>query len=133
MNFQPEITYAGKTRKLKPVNFQGEKAEGNGIVINYKNGGTYTYVDCIPYEPGMNVSELLFLLCYIHLKSLLNLNATPEEITGKYKIIDLPQRKLADGTIITGTRVIHDEDLILLNMVMRKKLSSVRMQQSTSR
>ncbi|HLN53786.1 MAG TPA: outer membrane beta-barrel protein [Lentimicrobium sp.] len=113
MNFQPEIAYAGTTKKLKPVNFQGEKAEGNGIVINYKNGGTYTYVDCTPYEPGMNVSELVVSpIAYIP-KEPVKLDATPEEITGKYKLIDLPQRKLADGVIITGTRVVHDEDLII--------------------
>lgn len=113
MNFQPEITYAGQTKKLKPVNFQGEKAEGNGIVINYANGGTYTYVDCVPYEPGMNVSELVVSPTLYSPKEPVKLDATPEEITGKYKIIDLPQRKLADGTIITGTRVVHDEDLII--------------------
>lgn len=113
MNFQPEITYAGQTKKLKTVNFQGEKAEGNGIVINYANGGTYTYVDCVPYEPGMNVSELVVSPTLYSPKEPVKLDATPEEITGKYKIIDLPQRKLADGTIITGTRVVHDEDLII--------------------
>lgn len=113
MNFQPEITYAGKSVKLKPVNFQGEKAEGDGIVINYQNGGTYTYVDCVPYEPGMNVSEYVVSPVLYSPKDPVKLNATPEEITGKYKIIDLPQRKLADGTIITGTRVMHDEDLII--------------------
>ena len=113
MNFQPEITYAGKSVKLKPVNFQGEKAEGDGIVINYQNGGTYTYVDCVPYEPGMNVSEYVVSPVLYSPKDPVKLNATPEEISGKYKIIDLPQRKLADGTIITGTRVMHDEDLII--------------------
>lgn len=113
MNFQPEITYAGQTRKLKPVNFQGEKAEGNGIVINYANGGTYTYVDCIPYEPGMNVSEYVVSPIVYSPKDPVKLDAKPEDITGKYKLIDLPQRKLADGTIITGTRVVHDEDLII--------------------
>lgn len=113
MNFQPEIAYAGTTVKLKPVNFQGEKAEGDGIVINYKNGGSYTYVDCVPYQPGMNVSELVVSPIVYAPKEPVSLNATPDQITGKYKLIDLPQRKLADGTIITGTRVFHDEDLII--------------------
>ncbi len=113
MNFQPEIAYAGTTRKLKPVNFQGEKAEGNGIVINYKNGGTYTYVDCIPYESGMNVSDLVVSPIVYMPKEPVKLDAKPEDITGKYKLIDLPQKKLADGVIITGTRVVHDEDLII--------------------
>lgn len=113
MNFQPEIAYAGKTVKLTPINFQGEKVEGDGIVINYKEGGTYTYVDCVPYEPGMNVSDLVVSPTLYSPKEPVKLNATPEEIAGKYKIIDLPQRKLADGIIITGTRVTHDEDLMI--------------------
>lgn len=113
MNFQPEIKYAGTTKKLKPVNFQGEDVNGNGIVINYKNGGSYTYVDCVPYEPGMNVSDLVVSPTLYEPKEPVSLNATPEEIKGKYKVIDLPERKLADGVIITGSRILHDEDLIL--------------------
>jgi outer membrane protein OmpA-like peptidoglycan-associated protein len=113
MNFQPEIKYAGTTRKLKPVNFQGESVNGDGIVINYKTGGTYTYVDCIPYEPGMQASELVVSPTLYEPKEPVKLNATPEEIGAKYKVIDLPERKLADGVIITGSRVMHDEDLIL--------------------
>ncbi|MFA6949164.1 MAG: outer membrane beta-barrel protein [Lentimicrobiaceae bacterium] len=113
MNFQPELHYAGITKKLTPVNFQGEKAEGNGIVISYENGGSYTYVECVPYEPGMNVSEVVVSPTLYAPKEPVKLNATPEEITGKYEVVDLPQRKLADGTIITGTRVNHDENLLI--------------------
>lgn len=113
MNFQPELKYAGTTRKLKAVNFQGESVNGDGIVINYKNGGTYTYVDCIPYEPGMNVSELVVSPKLYEPKEPVSRNATPEEIGAKYKVIDLPERKLADGVIVTDMRITHDETLIL--------------------
>ena len=113
MNFQPELKYAGTTRKLKPVNFQGEDVKGDGIVINYKNGGTYTYVDCIPYEPGMNVSELVVSPTLYEPKEPVALNATPEEVIAKYKVINLPERKLADGVINTGVRITHDENLII--------------------
>lgn len=113
MNFQPELKYAGNTVKLKPVNFQGEDVNGDGIVINYKNGGTYTYVDCVPYQPGMNASDLVVSPTLYEPKEPVVLNATPEQIGEKYKVIDLPERKLADGVIITGTRIMHDEDLIL--------------------
>lgn len=115
MNFQPEIKYAGTSKKLKAVNFQGEKVSGNGIVINYKNGGSYTYVDCVPYEPGMNVAELVVSPVLYSPKEPVSLNATAQEISGKTRVVDVPQRKLADGTIITGTRVTHDEELIYAN------------------
>ncbi len=113
MSFQPEIKYAGTSRKLKAVNFQGEEVNGDGIVINYKNGGSYTYVDCVPYEPGMNVSDLVVSPTLYEPKEPVKMGATPEEIRAKYKVIDLPERKLADGVIITGSRIMHDEDLIL--------------------
>lgn len=114
MNFQPEIAYGGTSRKLSPVNFQGEKVEGDGIVINYKEGGTYTYEDHVPYEPGMQASDLVVSPTLYLPKEPVSLNAAPEEITAKkIKIIDLPQRKLADGVIVTGTRVNHDEELII--------------------
>lgn len=113
MNFQPELKYAGTSRKLKAVNFQGEDVNGDGIVINYKTGGTYTYVDCIPYEPGMNVSDLVVSPKLYETKEPVLLNATAEEIGAKYKVIDLPERKLADGVIVTDMSIAHDEDLIL--------------------
>lgn len=113
MNFQPELKYAGTTRTLKPINFQGEDVNGDGIVINYKTGGSYTYVDCIPYEPGMNVSDLVVSPTLYEPKEPVVLNATPEEIGAKYKVIDLPERKLADGVIVTDMRIAHDENLII--------------------
>ncbi|MBW6491539.1 MAG: outer membrane beta-barrel protein [Lentimicrobium sp.] len=113
MNFQPELKYAGTTRALKPVNFQGEDVSGDGIVINYKNGGTYTYVDCIPYEPGMNVSDLVVSPTLYEPKEPVVLNATPEQIGAKYKVIDLPERKLADGVIVTDMIIAHDENLMI--------------------
>lgn len=113
MNFQPELKYAGKTTKLKPINFQGEDVKGDGIVINYKNGGTYTYVDCVPYEPGMNVSDLVVSPTLYEPKEPVTLNESPESIGAKYKVIDLPERKLADGVIVTDMRIAHDETLII--------------------
>lgn len=121
MNFQPEIKYAGTTRKLKAVNFQGEDVNGDGIVINYKTGGTYTYVDCIPYEPGMNVSDLVVSPSLYEPKEPVSKNATAEEIGAKYKVIDLPERKLADGVIVTDMRIMHDEDLILADHAYEKE------------
>lgn len=121
MNFQPEIKYAGTTRKLKAVNFQGEEVNGDGIVINYKTGGSYTYVDCIPYEPGMNASDLVVSPSLYSPKEPVALNATPEEIGAKYTVIDLPERKLADGVIITGTRIHHDEALMIADHGYQKE------------
>jgi len=54
----PVLRWDGGEKALKMVTVQGEKAVGNGIVINSKTGGTFSYEDVIPYEPGMMKSEL---------------------------------------------------------------------------
>ncbi len=43
---------------LKPINIQGEKAEGNGTVIPYKAGGKVTFTDVVPYKADMEFTEL---------------------------------------------------------------------------
>ena len=55
---QPVLKYESGTTALKPFYLKGEKAQGDGTVINYKNGGSFTYTDVIDYKPEMNKSEL---------------------------------------------------------------------------
>jgi outer membrane protein OmpA-like peptidoglycan-associated protein len=64
----------------------GEKVTENGTTINFKNGGTATFEQTIPYLPEMEAADLI--------------------ITGKiYKQTKekdaLPETKIADATIIT--------------------------------
>ena len=53
-----EITPMLGSTALKPVRVQGEKATGNGEVIQYKAGGKVTYTDIVAYTPDMEVSAL---------------------------------------------------------------------------
>jgi len=85
--------------KLKPFSLKGEKATGEGQVIKYKTGGTFTYTDVFNYDPSMNASELF---------------VNPLATKGKKVDVSLPKNvdtKLADGVIYTSTRIEREEDV----------------------
>ncbi len=103
MNFTPVLTYDGGSTTLKPINFKGESVTGDGILINYANGGTFTYTDKIPYQPSMNVSELVVAPLVYPTKSLVN--TTRESVQQNEKYFTADQRKLADGVIYTSKRI----------------------------
>jgi outer membrane protein OmpA-like peptidoglycan-associated protein len=82
----------------------GEKVTENGTSINFKNGGTATFEQTIPYMPEMEAADLV--------------------ITGKIfkqtKEKDaLPEMKIADATIITPYlvnktfKVLYEEDALV--------------------
>ncbi|MDH4471220.1 MAG: hypothetical protein QE487_01360 [Fluviicola sp.] len=53
-----EITPMIGSTALKTVTVQGEKASGNGTVIQYKPGGTMVYTDVVAYKPEFEYTEL---------------------------------------------------------------------------
>ena len=53
-----EITPMLGSTALKTVTVQGEKATGNGTVIQYKPGGTMVYTDVVAYKPEYEYTEL---------------------------------------------------------------------------
>lgn len=53
-----ELTPYVGDQALKTVTVQGEKATGNGTVIQYKPGGTMVYTDVIAYKPSFENTEL---------------------------------------------------------------------------
>lgn len=96
VEFTPYLKYGdGKTKELKKFVLKGEKAEGEGTVINSKTGGSFSYSESFPYEDQMRVSELL-------------VNA---KITKGKKVTEIKDHKLADGVIETYKNITHDEEL----------------------
>jgi len=93
-----EIVPMYGTHALKPLRVQGEKATGNGEVIQYKAGGTITYTDVIAYTPDMEASEL---------------TATGKIYKGTKEKGDIPETKIADATIITPLLVNKDFKVII--------------------
>ncbi|MFU8844920.1 MAG: hypothetical protein ACNA7V_14035, partial [Bacteroidales bacterium] len=75
---------------------KGEKADGEGTVINSKTGGSFTYTESFDYIDDYRVSELM-------------VNA--KVIKGN-KTKDYENIKLADGIIVTAHNIINDEKRI---------------------
>ncbi|MFM1946250.1 MAG: hypothetical protein RL207_533 [Bacteroidota bacterium] len=99
-----EITPKLGTYAIGTWYVNGEKVTENGTTINFKNGGTATFEQTIPYLPEMEAADLV--------------------ITGKiYKQTKekdaLPEMKIADATIITPYlvnktfKVLYEEDALV--------------------
>lgn len=54
----PVLKYAGGESPLKTTKLQGEKIKENNTVINYTNGGSFSYSDKIAYKDAMRMTDL---------------------------------------------------------------------------
>ncbi len=103
MNFTPVLTYEGGATAFEPINFKGESVSGDGTLISYQNGGSFTYTGKVPYNPNMNVSELVVApLIYPHNGTIY---PTREQVMENANFIMADERKLADGVIYTSKRI----------------------------
>lgn len=83
---------------LKPLTVQGEKASGNGSVVQFKPGGKISYYDIVPYQTSFENTEL---------------NITGKVFKGAKEKEDLGSIKICDGTIITPLSVSKDFKVIM--------------------
>ena len=97
-----EITPMLGGTALKTITVQGEKATGNGSVIQYKPGGKVTYTDVVAYKPEFEYTELM---------------VTGKVYKGgKEKKDKFTDTEIAKGTVITpylvnkDFRVIYEKD-----------------------
>ncbi|MBN2745953.1 MAG: hypothetical protein JXR34_04440 [Bacteroidales bacterium] len=95
VEFQPYLKYNSTTKDLKPLTLKGEAVEGEGTVVSTKEGATLTYTDNFKYEPEMQVAEM-----WVKIK-----------VKKGSKEQQLDDVKLADGIIITSTRVGNGENV----------------------
>lgn len=93
----PIIKYNDGEKELKPITIIGEKAEGSGTKVPYTAGGSFSYSDRTGYVKGME-------------KATVEVKA---QGVVKKKKKDLPQTKIADGTIVTPLLVKSDEKSIM--------------------
>ncbi len=108
MYFHPVLTYDGGQYELPcGINLYGEKLSGEGTMIKYKEGGSFTYTCKFPYKPEMNTSQLTVAPIIYEAKEKVLLKK--DEIKVKAKYMDLPSQNLAPGVIYTSKRVQHDE------------------------
>jgi len=105
VKLEPYLKYEGGSLALKPMMLKGEKAEGEGTVVSAKKGAPLTYTDVFDYKPEMKVSEL-----WMKVTSLKGGKETP--------IADV---KIADGIIVTSTRVGKGEDVAIADHMYEKE------------
>jgi len=79
----------GTTLRLKPILLKGEKAQGEGQVINYKTGGSFTTTQTVDYKPAFATCTLI---------------AEAEANRGT-KNAKFDEIFLADGTVATSERM----------------------------
>lgn len=85
LSVTPIVRYSGGEKPLKELTLKGEKLEGGGQSISYTEGGKFSVSDRFLYVPGMENAEVI-------------LKATA---TYKNKSTELPEVKIAEGTIVT--------------------------------
>ena len=105
LTITPVLKYKGGEKALKPVEVQGEKVkEGKGKVVVFKEGGSFSYTDKAGYIPEMKNCELVL------------------KIQGKKGSTtkDFPEKKIAEGTIITPLLVKNDEKPLVADHNFKK-------------
>ncbi|MCB2206758.1 MAG: hypothetical protein KQH67_00565 [Bacteroidetes bacterium] len=110
MCFNPVLkTSDGQEFPLKTMNFKGENVMGDGTLITWGEGGTFTYTDQIPYDPAMDVSDLVVApVVYLNDGEAYE-SCADALLEGKKAMQVQPDRKLADGVIHTSKYMRHTE------------------------
>ena len=56
---QPVFTWDSGNVALEPLTLKGESVQGDGTIINYANGGRFSYTDAFPFKPGMETGRVI--------------------------------------------------------------------------
>ncbi|MBR5832855.1 MAG: tetratricopeptide repeat protein [Bacteroidales bacterium] len=56
---QPILVWKGGNLQLNPITLKGENVEGEGITINYENGGRFVYSDEVDFKPDMELAKVI--------------------------------------------------------------------------
>jgi len=105
---QPYLVCEGNKIPLKPILCKGTDVGGEGIVIS-KDGGSFTYETVVDYNESCRAAELIIEPVLFVPKGDLPANMTKEDALGYKKNVELPAKKLADGTIITPSRFVFNK------------------------
>jgi tetratricopeptide (TPR) repeat protein len=106
---EPYLVCEGNEIALKPILLKGSEVGGEGILIS-EDGGSFTYETVVDYNESCRAAELFIEPIIFVPKGDLPTDLNEEKIMQDYKknaLLDA--RKLADGTIITGTRFVFNQ------------------------
>lgn len=104
MFVQPELRHKGGKIALKPFTLRGEGVTGDGVAINHKEGGSFTYTDKIKYDAKYNKSEL-YIVSTVYMGKDGTL-ATIEEIMDKPYSYECCHRMVVNGVLYTSERYL---------------------------
>ncbi len=93
----PVLVYGSSEVKFKSRQFKGEKAVGNGDVVPFETGKTFTYSDRIAFAPSMSTSDLKLKIVG----------------TQGSKTVELPAVELAKGVITTSLLVNKNDGKVM--------------------
>ena len=110
LKFAPYLKYGTETKVLPAKFFKGEKLQGDGDVVPYATGGSYTYKATFDYTPEMANSELIVLPLGFDPKDAIDSKWSDDDIKAKYKNLEMCETKLADGIRNTGALAGGNEE-----------------------
>ena len=110
MCFTPVLKYDGGETAFETMNFKGEDVAGEGTLVSYGNGGSFTYTSKIPYNPAMDQSELIVAPTIYTYTDEVYENCEAAQANGS-KIFMAEERKLDDGVINTS-KLLRNTELL---------------------
>lgn len=113
LKFAPYVKYGNETKALPAKFFRGEKLQGDGDVVPYAEGGTYTYKATFEYTADMANCELIVLPLGFDPNAPIDAKMSDADIRENYKNLDMCEIKLADGVKNTAALLGGNELLAL--------------------
>ncbi len=110
MCFTPVLRYEGGETAFETMNFKGEDVAGDGTLVSYANGGSFSYTSKIPYDPAMEISELVVAPTVYTYEGEVYDNCKSAQENGS-KAYTAEERKLDDGVIHTSKYLRNTEML----------------------
>jgi len=105
----PMLKWDNGSVNFGQVNLQGEGVQGNGTMISYTSGGSFTFTGKVPYQAGMLKSEMI----------------VKSKASIKTKSVDMPDVKIADGVIATASLMKNEAQTIsVTNQLKRSEIIS---------
>lgn len=108
MIIQPVLKYEGGEKMLDPIKLKGEKVAGEGELVSYLNGGSFSHAYKIRYEKGMEVAQLV-TRSVIYPYSGKEYASVNDAVSGEKKAKTIAERKIGVGTIVTAKALQHNE------------------------
>ena len=100
---QPVFTWEGGAIPLNPITLKGENVNGEGITINYENGGRFTYTDELDFKPGMETGRVTLTPVAYKASTTDDEAKFADEI--QHKTVTFPTVLISDGVNTTSTWV----------------------------